>query len=185
MTARTAPNPNLARTSSFWRRIELRSFSSFSRGRVTEKKRFRTVIELGGKTATGFPVPVEVVESFGKGKKPPVRVKIGNHTYRSTVAAYGDVYMLPLSAENRQAAGVQAGDEVEVELALDTEPRVAEVPADLKKALAADEPAQTAFAALSYSNKRRYVLGVEGAKTEETRRRRIAKVVEDLKAGKS
>src|SRR5688572_130772 len=108
---------------------------------MQERKRFRTVIELGGKTATGFPVPVEVVESFGKGKKPPVTVRIGKHTYRSTVAAYGDVYMLPLSAENREAAGVKAGDEIEVELALDTEPRVAEVPPDLEKALAADKSA--------------------------------------------
>lgn len=152
---------------------------------MQERKRFRTVIELGGKTATGFPVPVEVVESFGKGKKPPVTVRIGKHTYRSTVAAYGDVYMLPLSAENREAAGVKAGDEIEVELALDTEPRVAEVPPDLEKALAADKSAQSAFAALSYSNKRRHILGVEDAKTQETRQRRIAKVVAEMKSDQS
>ena len=145
--------------------------------------KFRTVIELGGKTATGFQVPVEVVESLGKGKKPPVTVKIGTHSYPSTVAAFGDLYMLPLSAENREAAGVKAGDEIEVELELDTKPRVAAVPADLKKALAADREAQRAFESLSYSNKRRHILSIEGAKSEETRQRRIGKVVTELKGG--
>ncbi|MET1231561.1 MAG: DUF1905 domain-containing protein, partial [Candidatus Limnocylindrales bacterium] len=64
--------------------------------------KFRTTIQLEGKTATGFRVPVEIVEALGTGKRPPVRVTIGPHVYRSTVAAYGDVYMLPLSAENRE-----------------------------------------------------------------------------------
>ena len=100
--------------------------------------KFLTVIELGGKTATGFRVPEEVVQALGSGKRPAVTVRIGPHTYRSTVAAYGDVYMLPLSAENREAAGVAAGDEVEVEVALDTAPRVIEVPDDLAAALDAD-----------------------------------------------
>ena len=66
--------------------------------------RFRTTIELGGVTATGFEVPAEVVDALGTGKKPPVRVSIGGHTYRSTVAVMGGRYLLPLSAENRAAA---------------------------------------------------------------------------------
>lgn len=147
-------------------------------------KKFRTVVELGGKTATGFRVPSEVVAVFGKGKKPPVKVTIGKHTYRSTVAAYGDLFMLPLSAENREAAGVKAGDEIEVELTLDTEPRVAQVPTDFKQAIAGSKKAQQAFDSLSYSNKRRHVLSVESAKSEETRQRRVDKIVADLKEGK-
>lgn len=146
--------------------------------------KFTTVIELGGKTATGFQVPAEVVEAFGQGKKPSVKVTIGGHTYRSTVAVYGGTYMLPLSAENRNAAGVAAGEEVEVALELDTEPREVEVPADFIQALDGDEAARTFFEGLSYSNKRRIVLQIEGAKSEETRNRRIDKWVQSLSEGK-
>ena len=147
--------------------------------------RFRTTIQLEGKTATGFRVPVEVVDALGQGKKrPPVRVTIGDHTFRSTIAAYGDIYMLPLSAENRTAAGVSAGDDVEVELELDTAPREIAVPEDLAAALAGDPDAARTFAALSYSNKSFWVLSVEGAKTPETRTRRIEKAVATLREGR-
>ncbi|WP_436496753.1 YdeI/OmpD-associated family protein [Actinokineospora sp. HUAS TT18] len=142
--------------------------------------RFRTTVELGGKTATGFRVPEEVVAGFGRTKRPPVTVTINGHTYRSTVAAYGDDYYLPLSAENRTAAGVAAGDDIEVDVELDTEPRVVEVPPDFAAALAGAPAALAAFEALSYSHKRRHVLAIDDAKTPATRERRIAKAVADL-----
>ena len=145
--------------------------------------RFRAVVEQGGKTATGIPVPPEVVEGLGRGKRPAVRVGIGGHTYRSTVGVMGGRFMLPLSAENRTAAGVAAGDEVEVELTLDDEPREVEVPADLAAALDAEPAARSTFDGLSYSRKRWYVLDVEGAKTEATRQRRIDKAMAALREG--
>ena len=135
--------------------------------------RFRTTLQLEGKTATGFSVPADVVEALGKGKRPPVLVTIGAHTYRSTVAAYGDVFMLPLSAENRNAAGVAAGDEIDVEVELDTAPREVSVPDDFAAALAAEPDAKRFFSGLSYSQQRWFVLGIEDAKTAETRQRRI------------
>lgn len=143
--------------------------------------RFTTTVELGGKTATGFAVPDEVVDALGSGKRPAVTVSIGGHTYRSTVAARGGRFMVPLSAENRTAAGVAAGDEVDVDLELDTAPRELVVPEDLAAALDASPTARTAFDALSYSNRQRHVLSVDGAKTDATRQRRIAKVVEELR----
>ena len=146
--------------------------------------RFRTTVELGGKTATGFRVPAEIVEALGKGKRPPVRVTIGGHTYRSTVAAYGDVFMLPLSAENREGAGVAAGDEVDVEVELDTAPREVAVPADFAEALDREPAARRFFDGLSYSQQRWFVLGIEDAKTEETRLRRITKAVAQLAEGR-
>jgi uncharacterized protein YdeI (YjbR/CyaY-like superfamily) len=109
-----------------------------------------------------------------------VRVTINGHSWRSTVAVMGGRNLVGVSAENRAAAGVAAGDEIDVELVLDTEKREVEVPADLAAALAASPAAGAAFAALSYSNKSRHVLSVEGAKTDETRARRIAKAVADL-----
>ncbi|OGO57076.1 MAG: hypothetical protein A2V85_17800 [Chloroflexi bacterium RBG_16_72_14] len=143
--------------------------------------RFRTTIQLEGKTATGFRVPPEVVAGLGGGKRPAVTVTIRGHTYRSTVAAYGDVFMLPLAAEHRAAAGVAAGDEVEVELAPDTAPREVEVPADLAAALAAEPEARAFFDGLSYSNRRWFVLSIDGAKTPETRQRRVDRAVEMLR----
>ena len=110
---------------------------------------------------------------------------INGHTYRSTVAAYGDVYMLPLSAENRTAAGVAAGDTVDVELALDTAPRVVEVPEDFAAAIAADPAAAAFWPTISYSNQRWHVLSIEGAKTPETRQRRIEKSIGLLREGRA
>jgi hypothetical protein len=146
--------------------------------------RFRTTVELGGKTATGLEIPAEVVDALGAGKKPPVRVTIGGHTYRSTVAVMGGRYLLPLSAENRAAAGVVAGDEVDVDAELDTEPREVAVPADLTAALEGDDVAREAFERLSYSHRRRHVMAIEEAKTPETRRRRVTKALEMLREGR-
>ncbi|WIV57054.1 YdeI/OmpD-associated family protein [Amycolatopsis nalaikhensis] len=145
--------------------------------------KFRTTVLLGGKTATGLPVPDDVVEALGAGKKPAVTVTLGGHTYRTTVASRGGRFLVPLSAENREKAGVAAGDDVEVEIALDTAPRELEIPADLAAALAADETARARFETLSYSAKQRFVLPIGQAKTEETRQRRVAKVITDLRAG--
>ncbi len=146
--------------------------------------RFRTTIELGGKTATGIRVPDEVVTSLGSSKRPAVHVTINGYTYRSTVASMGGQFMLPLSAEHRASAGVAAGDEVEVDIELDTEPREVAIPPDVADALAQDAEARRFFEGLSYSNKQRVVLSIEGAKTAETRQRRLAKAVGLLREGR-
>jgi Bacteriocin-protection, YdeI or OmpD-Associated/Domain of unknown function (DUF1905) len=155
-------------------------------GSVTEgvATRFRATLQLHGKTATGVQVPNEIVASLGAGKKPPVRVTINGHTYRSSVASMGGVYMLGVSAENRAAAGIRAGDEVEVAIELDSAPREVAVPPDLASALDHDADAKRFFEGLSYSHQRRHVLAVEGAKTPETRQRRIAKAVSELREGR-
>ena len=147
--------------------------------------RFQSVLELAGKTATGFRVPREVVEALGKGKRPPVVVTINGYSYRNTVAVYGDEYLLGVAAEHRQAAGVQAGDLLDVDLVLDTAPREVDVPADFAAALEADPEAQRFFESLSYSNKRRFTLSVEDAKSADTRERRIEKYVSQLHDGRA
>jgi hypothetical protein len=147
--------------------------------------KFRATIKLEGKTATGFQVPAEVVASLGSHKRPPVSVTIKGYTYRSTVMPYSGVFMLPLSAENREAAGVKAGDQVEVTLELDQEPRTVGVPDDLAAALSAQPGARAAFDALSYTLRKEYARQVEEAKTPETRARRIAGVVAKLTTGKA
>jgi len=147
--------------------------------------RFRAAILLGGKTATGIRVPPEVVAALGPSRRPAVRVTISGYTYRSTVAVMGGDFMLPISAENRSGAGVAAGDEVDVNIELDTEPREITVPPDFAEALERDANARRTFEGLSYSRKQWYVLPIEGAKTAETRQRRVAKAVSMLREGRT
>ena len=113
-----------------------------------------------------------------------MRVTINGYTYRSTVFPAGGQYLLPVSAEVRAGAHISAGDALEVEVELDTEPRVIAVPDDLAVALDQDSTARRFFDGLSYSNQRGIIQSVEGAKTAETRQRRIEKAVEKLREGR-
>lgn len=146
--------------------------------------RFRTTILQSGKTATGIRVPDEVIEALGKGKKPAVSVTINGFTYRSTVAVMDGAYMVGVNPVNRAGAGVAGGDTVDVDIELDTAPREITVPPGLAAALDAEPEARRTFDGLSYSNKSWHVYQIEGAKTDETRERRIAKSIEALRAGR-
>jgi hypothetical protein len=146
--------------------------------------RFHTTILQGDKTATGIRVPDEIVEALGSGKRPPVTITINGYTYRSSIAVMGGAYMVGVNADNRIGAGVAGGDEVDVEIELDTAPREVSVPEDFAAALDAAPVARQTFEGLSYSNKSWHVLSINGAKTDETRQRRIAKSVEALKEGR-
>ncbi len=146
--------------------------------------RFRAKVELGGKTATGIEVPEDVVAALGSGSRPPVTVTIGGHTYRTTVARMGGRFLIPLSAENRTAASVAAGDQVDVDIEADAGPREVEVPADLAEALARDDAARTTFDRLSFTHRKEWARWIDEAKKAETRATRLAKTVESLRAGK-
>lgn len=141
---------------------------------------FEATLLLAGKTATGIAVPPEIVEGLGAGKKPNVVVVLNGHSYRSSISMMGGDFMIPVSAEVREAAKVQAGDLLSVQVSVDTEERKVEVPADFHALLTANPAAQAKFGALSYSNQRRHVLSIELAKTPETRQRRLEKALEEL-----
>jgi hypothetical protein len=143
--------------------------------------RFRTVLETAGKTATGIPVPPDVVDALDAGKRPPVAVTINDYTWRTSVAVMGGRYMVGVSAQARERAAVQGGDEIEVDIKLDTEPRDVAIPEDFAQALSQDPAAVAAFEATSYSNKRRLVMPIDEAKTPETRQRRITKTIAGLR----
>jgi hypothetical protein len=146
--------------------------------------RFRTTILSSGKTAAGIQVPTEVVDALGTSRKPAVRVTLNGFTYRSTIATMNGVFMVGVSNEVRRSAGVEAGDDVDVELELDTEPREVIVPPDLAAALDADPVARRFFDGLSYSNRRRIVIPIEDARTPETRQRRIDASIARLRDGR-
>jgi hypothetical protein len=144
--------------------------------------RFQSAVELGGKTATGIRIPDEVIESLGSSKRPPVAVTINGHTYRTTAVRMGGQFFVPLSAENREAAGVAAGDDITVDIEADTAPREVTMPDDLAAAM--DDGARTAYDGLSYTHRKEWVRWVEEAKKPETRATRIEKTVAGLRAGK-
>ena len=145
---------------------------------------FRTTLKQHGETATGIEVPSEVVDALGAGRRPPVRITLGDHTYRSTIARRGESYLVGVSAANREAAGVAAGDELEVTIVLDTESRETAVPEDLAAALEAEPKAKEFFATLTPTQRGYFVSDVESAKKEETRRRRVEKAVAMLREGR-
>jgi Bacteriocin-protection, YdeI or OmpD-Associated/Domain of unknown function (DUF1905) len=146
--------------------------------------RIRAQIELTGKTAAGFEVPANIVESLGSGKHPPVRVTINGHTYRTSVGTVGGRFMVGVSAENRKSAGVAGGGETDIDIELDSQPREVVLPPDFKKALDQEPAARRFFDGLSYSQRRWFVMGIEEAKTAETRLRRIDKAVDRLRGGR-
>src|SRR5437870_4793145 len=88
--------------------------------------RFTATLELAGKTATGMEVPQSVVDQLGGGKRPPVKVTINGYTYRNTIAVMGGRFLLGVSAEHRDGAGVSAGQTLDVTVELDAEPRTVE-----------------------------------------------------------
>ncbi|MFD0000352.1 YdeI/OmpD-associated family protein [Nocardia sp. NPDC127526] len=142
--------------------------------------KFRTHVEPP-EPMRGLEVPPEVVAALGEGARPPVTITINGHSWKSRVALMRGRYLLGLSNANRQAAGVAIGDEVEVELELDTQPRVIVEPPDFTRALDADPAARAAYDNLSYSRKREHVHAIESAKKPDTRQRRIEKAIATLR----
>jgi Bacteriocin-protection, YdeI or OmpD-Associated/Domain of unknown function (DUF1905) len=146
--------------------------------------RFRTKILQSGKTAAGIEVPAKVVAALGS-KRPPVRATINGFTYRTSVASMGGKFMLGVPPEFREGARVKAGDMVDVDLELDTEPREVAIPADFATALRTNPDAKRFFDGLTYSNRRRLVIAIEAIKSPETRQRRIEKTIDQLKDGRA
>ncbi|MFX0578446.1 YdeI/OmpD-associated family protein [Nocardia nepalensis] len=142
--------------------------------------KFRTHVEPP-EPMRGLEVPPEVVAALGEGARPPVTITINGHSWKSRVALMRGRYLLGLSNANRQAAGVEIGEEIEVEVELDTQPRVVVEPPDFAEALDADPVARAAYDNLAYSRKREHVHAIESAKKPDTRQRRIEKAIATLR----
>jgi hypothetical protein len=147
-------------------------------------KRFTAELERVGKTSARFPVPFDLREAFGRAR-PPVKLTIGGHTWRTTPGVYGGVGYIGLNRAVRAAAGVDAGDSVRVAMELDTEPRTVQPPEDLCSALEAEPGALASFDELSFTHRREYAEWVIGAKRPETRTKRIAETVRRMQTGEA
>jgi len=147
-------------------------------------KRFSVELERVQKTATMFRVPFDLEEAFGRAR-PPVKVTIRGHTWRTTPGVYGGVGHIVVSRAVKAATGVDAGDRVRVTMELDTEPRTVEVPRDLRAAFDREPESARAFDRMSFTHRREYVEWVEEAKRPETRARRVAGTVERVREGRA
>jgi hypothetical protein len=143
-------------------------------------KTFKTTLLRDG-AMSAIPVPFDPKPLFGK-VRAPVCVTLNGYTFRSTIAAYGDTFLIPLRTSNREAAGLQGTETLEVTLELDTEKREIKPPADLVKALKAAPPAWDLWRELSFSHQREYAQAVEEAKKPETRLRRVENAVRAIAA---
>lgn len=144
------------------------------------KQVFETTIKGADQGPTGLEVPAVVIQALGPKKNPPVVVRFSGYSYRSTVAVVDSLYMVPLSKAHREAAGVKAGDRIEIEIALDEEPRTVEVPEDLAQALSKINGAREAFDAMAFSKRKEFIRQVTEARALETRQRRIVGIVEKI-----
>jgi hypothetical protein len=147
--------------------------------------KLRAQLRATGGTTTGFQIPDSFVDELGGGGRPKVAVTINGVTLRTSIARMGGQYLLGVSAANRAATGIQAGDTLDLEIVLDAAPREVVVPDDLAAALAADEQAAAFWATLSYSAQRWHVEHATGAKTEQTRAKRVARSIELLREGRA
>lgn len=144
-----------------------------------KSKTFKTTIFRDGGICF-IPLTFDPKEVFGK-LRAPVKVTLNGYTYRSTIAAMGGPPCIPLRKSNREAAGLEGGEIIDVRLDLDTEPRVVKPPADLVKALKAAS-LWDRFQELSYSHQREHAEAVEEAKKPETRTRRIERAVQMVRS---
>jgi hypothetical protein len=128
-------------------------------------------------------LPFDVRAEFGRAR-PPVRVTVKGHTWRTTISVYGGIPMLGFSRANRDAAGFVAGERISVTIESDEAPRTVDVPPDLAAALAAAPDARSAFDAMSFTHRLEYVRWLDEAKRPETRLRRVAASIERIRAGR-
>lgn len=144
---------------------------------------FETTVAVTGNN-TGIVVPEEAIGQLAAGKRPPVLVNVNGYEYRNTAGVMGGRHMISISAAVRKDTGLKAGDEIHVVLNLAEGPREVAVPDDLGAALSADPAAEAFFGKLSNSLQRYHVDNINGAKTAETRQRRIDKAISLFQQGK-
>ena len=138
-------------------------------------KTFKTTIVREGSMCF-IPLPFDPAPAFGR-VRAPVKVTLNGYTYRSTIASMGGCVCIPLRKSNREAAGLEGGETIDVRVELDTEKREITPPRDLTKALKATPSAWERWQELSYSHQREYVEAIEEAKKAATRERRIEAAV--------
>ena len=146
---------------------------------------FRAVLQPRGPAAAVVLDDAQVAAVGEGARRFPVVATVNGYTWRTSVTRMGGEFLLGLNKEVRQGAGVEAGDEVDVTVELDTAPREVEVPEALAAALAADPQAKTSFEQMAFSHRKEYARWVAEAKQEETRQRRVQRALDMIRAGQT
>jgi bifunctional DNA-binding transcriptional regulator/antitoxin component of YhaV-PrlF toxin-antitoxin module len=144
----------------------------------------KTVYEttiLGFGNHASIEIPDKNLEELGGNKRAPLKVTIKGYTYQSTATAVDGVCMVVFPTKDRIASGVKSGDRVEVTLELDSGYREVIVPPELQNALK-EHSLEKTFEDLTYSKRKEFARQVVEAKAEDTKIRRITKVIETLKS---
>ncbi len=143
-----------------------------------------TILDNGSSGGAYIIIPLDVEKVFGS-KRPKIVATFDGEPYRGTAVRMGSPdHIVIIKKDIRAKIGKQPGDKVAVTLALDTTPRVVEVPNDFKAILEKHSKAKENFDSYSYTHQKEYVKWIDSAKKEETRTRRMEKAVEMLKKGK-
>ena len=151
---------------------------------MPKKRTFTATIQNAGGGGAFVEIPFDVEAAFGS-KRPKVKAMIEGVPYRGTLVRMGsECHMLIVLKGIREQIGKDFGDEVKVTIQPDDEPRVIELPVELKKALETEQEAKSFFEKLALSHQREYVIWINGAKKEKTRARRVAQTIEILKKDK-
>ena len=135
---------------------------------------------IGQANHASFEIPDEIITKLGTNKRAPLKITVNGHTYQSTATGVGGKCMVVFPTRDREASGTKAGDEVTVILELDDGYRDVEIPVELARALKANQLYEV-FHALVYSRRREFARQISEARTEETRDRRISRVIDALK----
>ena len=143
---------------------------------------FTWTLESQGGNNTRFVIPEDVVLGFGRGRRVPITVAIGDYRYRTTIVSMGGRFLFGVNSRQRQDTGLAAGDVVEVTIEVDDAPREVEVPPELQAALDADPAAKAAFERLAFTHRKEHARSVADAKAPETKARRVERVLEALRA---
>jgi hypothetical protein len=148
---------------------------------MSKKQTFTATIQNAGGGGAFVEVPFDVEKEFDS-KRPKVKAMIEGLPYRGILTRMGtDCHILGIRKDIREQIGKTFGDEVAITVEPDTEARVVEVPAELKKAFRSDKEAKALFDKLSYTHQKEYVNWINEAKREETRQDRISKTIEMLR----
>ena len=150
------------------------------------KQKLRFKVKIEGREAgvvAAITPPVDVPEFFGTRARVPVRGTINGFPFRSSLMPMGGCHMMPVNKTLRDGAGVKPGVTVEIVVERDDQERTVEAPAVLKKGLAKNKAAKANWGKLAFTCKKEMAVWIAGAKREETRERRLAKVMQVLEAG--
>ena len=150
------------------------------------EKKLRFQVKLEGKegsSVAGLVAPFDVMEMFGTRSRVPVRGTINGFPFRSSLMPMGGCHMMAVNKTMREGSRAKAGDVVDVVMERDDEARTVETPPELLKELAKNKKAQKRWEKMAFTHRKEMAISIRDAKQEETKKRRLAKVMQVLKTG--